>query len=275
MSDLAVIGDVGGHRSVLRSVVRDLGGDLDRAELPSGLIIIQVGDLIGDRPDDVSLLASVRHMQERHPGRWIQLVGNWEARFLGGPPFVKRGSIEDGVPSEVQAVWTAGHLIAAVSVRSQRGGEALITHAGLKHGFWSSHAGTVSAPETAVVLRGLALQSPEVFFAAGSLAGSPGEAGPVWAKSGTELWASWEDVEPPFSQVHGHSQPYFFPRQQWDDDVPASLRSRATIDRTRRHITWRAGEHRIIGIDPSLGPSPRPKDLTPLVLRGASLALDA
>ena len=84
---LALIGDVGGHRNCLRACLRALDVNVDEHGLPDDLTIIQVGDLIGGSPDDDQLIADVDHLMQTNPGRWIQLLGNWEARHLGGTNF--------------------------------------------------------------------------------------------------------------------------------------------------------------------------------------------
>ena len=51
MARVAVIGDVGGHADQLRKVLRELGAESE--QLPSDLIVIQVGDLVDRGPDSI------------------------------------------------------------------------------------------------------------------------------------------------------------------------------------------------------------------------------
>ncbi len=46
---VVVLGDIGGHRRVLRHVLGTLGVDVDDGTIPPNTCIIQVGDLIGGR----------------------------------------------------------------------------------------------------------------------------------------------------------------------------------------------------------------------------------
>ena len=57
MARVAVIGDVGGHADQLRKVLRELGAESE--QLPSDLIVIQVGDLVDRGPDSIGVLDTV------------------------------------------------------------------------------------------------------------------------------------------------------------------------------------------------------------------------
>ena len=63
-----------------------LGADLDSGVVPEGLAIIQVGDLVHKGPDSGECFALADRFLVSSPGRWVQLVGNHEAQYLGGTP---------------------------------------------------------------------------------------------------------------------------------------------------------------------------------------------
>ena len=88
MGAVAIIGDVGGHAGQLAQCLAHLG--VTPAVWPEGLTVVQVGDLLGG-VDDRRVVAMV----EPHivAGRWVQLLGNWDSRALGGCWFMspKRG----------------------------------------------------------------------------------------------------------------------------------------------------------------------------------------
>jgi hypothetical protein len=279
---VAVIGDVGGHRACLRTALARVGADLDAADLPDGLVVIQVGDLVGG-PDDAALVEDVDRLTARYPGRWLQLIGNWEAQFLGGPAFVRSGAatpVDPAAAAGVRRLWAERRLHPAVGVASGSGIDVLITHAGLSREFWRCELGApASAADAARELAVLARRDRGVLFRPGALlAETPvaGPAGPLWAVASTEVWPSWLEEAPPFGQVHGHTSPYFFGGRRWNDEVTDAVRQRSRVIAERRHIWFDAAPgRRIVGIDPGLGRRPRGGELHALLLRTATVVGDA
>ncbi len=273
-SRVMVIGDVGGHRWVLRHMLAKLGIDVEGGTIPEDTCIIQVGDLVGGGQEDAGLVEDVDCLIQSNPGRWVQLVGNWEARHVGGPVFGhrRRDRVELPEPAvkRLQAWWKTGTMVTAATVRSERGGEALITHAGVGREFWlTALKGERDVRACAQRLGELAVTRPGVVFRPGlMLDGSlaKGAPGPVWAEAAREVWASWAGHHMPFHQIHGHTAPYYFRGQRWHPEVPESLREHATLYEQERHVWWTDGDHRIVGIDPGLGMKPRAGDLVPLSL---------
>lgn len=271
---LALIGDVGGHRQVLACTLRGLGGDVDRYLLPDDLVVVQVGDLVGGGEQDAAVVADVDNWMQRNSDRWFQLLGNWESRHLGGPAFTspRRDRVE--LPSSAQATlrrWVNDDSARiALAFRSSRGGEALVTHAGLTREFWEHElSSSPSAQECAWRLNIALGREPDRVFRPGEMLVrvSRDPPGPVWA-SAAEVWTSWELHAQPFNQVHGHTNPYFYGRRQWAPEMPEHLRAEARVDEALRHTAWtdRAGR-RIVTIDPGLGSRPRANDLHALVMR--------
>lgn len=276
---VVVIGDIGGHRRVLRHVLRTLGVDVDSAAIPEGTCIIQVGDLIGGRFEDASVIDDVDRLLDANPGRWIQLAGNWEARHLGGPVFGKRGHadvpLSDDAEMRLRAWWKATSMVVAATVRSRCGDVGLITHAGVTRPFWLRELNAErDASLCASRLNTLARAHPRVVFRPGMMLGaSPHQRppGPVWAAAGQELWPSWSGHAMPFHQIHGHTSAYNFRGRTWFPDVPQRLRQSAEVVQGKRHVRWANDGRTIVCVDPGLGRTPRLADLVPLVFSAATV----
>ena len=275
---LALIGDVGGHRHCLHACLRALGVDVDNHELPDGLTVIQVGDLIGGGPGDDDLIAEVDRFICRNPGRWLQLLGNWEARHLGGinfgHPTRDQHPLAPGSVVTLRRWLTDGHLRVGVAVRAEDGREVLVTHAGLTQWFWKVHLdSTMSAADAVQQLERLRTHYPGVLHAAGRLLGESSlKAGPLWATA-TEVWTSWAHTALPFDQVHGHTTPYWWKRKAWWDDTTDYMHTNSTPDHANRHLRCAFGDRHITTIDPGLGKQPRASDLHALTLRRIGVAI--
>ncbi len=255
-----------------------LGADVPAYKLPPDLTVVQVGDLLGGSQDDEAILDDVNEWMTRNPGQWVQLIGNWEARHLGGPRFSH--DRRDRVPLPARSIhlleswWRDGRALTAIALRSSRNVPVLVTHAGLTRQFWTVELGSEpSASRCAARLNTLAHVRRNVAFRPGRMLCDPrasGPPGPVWAMAAEEVWPSWDMHPMPFHQVHGHTSPYFFRARRWSSEIPAPLRDRAVLHTGPRHIWWTSHSgHRIIGIDPGLGPRPQLHDLCPLLLPGA------
>jgi hypothetical protein len=273
---VAIIGDVGGQRRCLDACLRALGVDPSSHRLPPDLTIVQVGDLIGAKQDDQGIVEEVDQWLTLNPSRWIQLAGNWEQAFLDGRYLRRSRSVGPELEPDASAVeqlstWMdARALRVAVAVRSSRGMDALVTHAGMTRTFWQEHCGSDSTAS------GVAVRMNELGIGGGSPVGREGEMcgasdgnpGPLWA-SGREVWQSWLGEELPFNQVHGHSSPYFWGKRVWNDDISQELKGQVTLKPELRHLWFEQGGTRIVGIDPGLWDRSKPVDLHPLVLHDA------
>lgn len=80
MTRIVIVGDVGGCADELRRVVLPGSEDPDT-------VVVQVGDLVDRGPDSAGVLALVAGRLTAAPRRWVQLVGNHEAQYLGGERF--------------------------------------------------------------------------------------------------------------------------------------------------------------------------------------------
>ena len=219
MTRLAIIGDVGGHAHRLIQALLALGADPIRGTLPEDLVVVQLGDLIHKGPASVEVLAIVDRMLAGSPMRWIQLVGNHEANYLGGPRFMSPGrELGEAHQADLRRLDGDGDLRIAVAFDSQVS-PLLITHAGLSAAKWQDIGEPATAGETAKLLNA-EWDDPETRAAACRWRSWPGDAdrapGVCWT-SPNELTLGWAggDTSLPFSQVSGH-HPFLDPlRAEW------------------------------------------------------------
>src|SRR4029453_366134 len=78
MATVVIVGDVGGCSAEL---ARALGS------VPADAGVGQVGDLVDRGPDSSGVLALVGRRLAEAPRRWVQLLGNHEAPYVGHPEF--------------------------------------------------------------------------------------------------------------------------------------------------------------------------------------------
>jgi hypothetical protein len=245
---LLIVGDVGGCADELRRVVLPALDD-------PGTVVIQVGDLIDRGPDSAGVLAIVR--EHLPTGRWIQLIGNHEAQYLGSEPFWPE-RIAGGDADLLRRWWLTDRLRVACAVRAGDGEEFLVTHAGLTVDAWRD----LDEPVTATTAADLLNTRPEPLLWH--------DRGPLWAEAGPHLYRSWLDasVGPPFGQIHGHSTIVSYRRRAWA--CPERIRARSTVDWDARQTTTRISGARFIAVDPKHGQAGAPA-WAPLILDGAML----
>ncbi|GAA2691654.1 metallophosphoesterase [Actinoplanes palleronii] len=248
MARIVIVGDVGGCAEQLERVVLPLADDPDT-------VVVQVGDLVDRGPDSSAVL---RLVEERLPtGRWIQLLGNHEAQYLGGARFWRQELAVDDA-ARLTTWWLREWLRVAAAVRTADGEELLLCHAGLTVDTWRE----LGAPVTASTAAGLLNTRPEPLLW--------GYDGPLWAEAGSRLYPSWlDDIEAlPFSQVHGHSTVVDFTTEGYVCEE--RIRARTTVDWAARHTMTRVSGGRFVGVDPKHGTSGAPR-WAPLVLHDAHL----
>ena len=288
MGAVAIIGDVGGHAGQLAQCLAYLG--VTPAVWPEGLTVVQVGDLLGG-VDDQQVVAMV----EPHivAGRWVQLLGNWDSRALGGCWFMSPKRGEPDADAEVRiALWhSAGFATHAAAVTTHGGSTAVVTHAGVTAPFWRQALGGTRDPiEAAGRINELPL---EVIHQPGRMLGYQEPAGkvdsgyprhddevgdgvappvgPIWADT-DELWSSWLHIASPWPQVHGHTSAWF--RNGWSEQAPPSALPYAARNRQLRHTRYMTGKGSgppLLGIDCSVWAS-RELVLHPLVIPNAQVA---
>lgn len=257
-SNVAVIGDVGGHRDELESALIDLEWDPETGRLPPGLVVVQVGDLVHRGPDSTGVLDLVERVMDANPNQWVQLIGNHEGHYLGGLDFQPRQhqiSLADQV--RLRRWRREGRLHVAAAIEVDGVGEMLVTHAGLTAGMWRRTGSHASARETAQILNLMFVQGHASLHYPGAMVQdypTTFSAGPVWAHPTKEVLASWLELgDMPFHQVHGHATEFRWRDGRWDNDVPVELRQPDAVDRQRRHTRLTVGSHVLMGIDPGHG----------------------
>lgn len=250
---VAVIGDVGGHRTPLHLELIRLGADPHTGELPPGLTIIQVGDLINRGPDSEGVVALADRYLRDQPDQWIQLVGNHETLYLDDPMFEWSEKVDDATSATLRRWWATGSMRVGAAVSTPRG-DFLVTHAGLTAGFWRSVLGVPgTASGAAVALNGLIGSRDSTLFRGGSMltGRTSHSAGPLWAQAASELVPSWFQATMPFGQIHGHSSivDWSTGELRGNDAVVAST----VVNVVGRHETTTLTGGQIIGIDPGHG----------------------
>jgi hypothetical protein len=266
-SAVSVIGDVGGHRRCFDDVLDRLG--VVGNHVPSGLVIVQVGDLIGGRNGlNRYLLNRVDELMAANPGRWVQLMGNWESRHI--PGFTQFDARKDEEPLDASGVatlrrwWDDGLMQLGTAVRFEKR-EVLITHAGLTGWMWRDLGEPRSAEVAAELLNEAGKYATAFVGQSGEMCAPERSSkqwdaryerpGPLWAST-KELWSSWHD-EPvmPFDQVVGHTAPFYFNRDTWSPHlagIAPEVLACAVPSITSRHVAFRSGGGVIHSIDPQL-----------------------
>jgi len=271
-----VIGDIGGHAAVLEEVLRRVGANPDTGELPDGLGVIQVGDLVrlsarAGRESDRCVEIADRFIC--HSGsRWLQLIGNHEVACLGGPrmPAWKRPEAAlSGRTIETLERWWKERSMVLAGVVEASGQAALVTHAGLTSGFLES-LGTHDLISTAQQLNLLAGEDFAKWMRPGVLVSGEADlaADCIWADSGRELYPSWEIPKLPFSQVHGHSQLFIWEKNAWSGAAPSWAKKACEVHVDERQVRFERDGKFLLGIDWILKDPASVPELLPEVLIG-------
>lgn len=253
---VAVIGDVGGHLVEFRAELERLGVDTELGRVPPGLLVVQVGDLVHRGPASDAVIELVDRCLRASPGRWLQLVGNHEAQYLGTPAFDWPETISPPSQERIRAWWSTGRMLAAVALPTDRG-TFLVTHAGLTAGYWRAMLDVpATAEHAAIALNALIGQRESRLFRPGMMlgAGRPSRlAGPIWAEAAHELAGSWLDTRLPFSQLHGHSSIFDWDQGDFRAGQPPRVQQATEVDVEARHETTTLIDGVLVGIDPGHG----------------------
>lgn len=255
------------HDSVLTKrvfIISDIHGDIDRFRselvkagvqdevIPSDITVVQIGDLVHGRGQSQSecVLLADRLLRENN-GRYIQLLGNHDAHYLGGPSVQSRSVFRqaDKQTIEILKSWQDKDLWTyALSIDN-----FLITHAGLTAGVWKEIGSPQSVNEAArainydmafeTLMRPGFLMSGELNYSAGILC----------SRTAAELAQSWLlEKQMPFSQIHGHESAWWWPDNNWHEDVPQSVKQVTKVDHIHRHSRTKIGDKILWSIDGKL-----------------------
>ena len=244
---IAVFGDIGGHAQPFADELIILGCDPETGEMPDDLVVVQVGDLIHRGPDQEAVLVMVARFMAKHPDRWIQLVGNHESHYLGGPEFIHGGpELQDNSIVELQTWWATHKIFLACGIHGDDGRDWLVTHAGLTYLIWRHLNSPKTVGEAADRINELGWSNPDAAFWPGWMLGGNQpdyKAGVVWAHPTYELYDSWgrKDATASFGQIHGHATSYNWSRGTLDQSVDVAKKwgiiDRADVDLAMRHTT--------------------------------------
>jgi hypothetical protein len=254
----AVLGDIGGHATVLDTILRSLGADVGSGELPPGLDIVQVGNLVrlshrrGAGSDRCVEIAE--RFIAASPGRWTQLIGNHEVACIGGPAMSTWDPPSACMTAKtlrtLKRWWDTGAMRAA-TVIPFRGQEALVTHAGLTRERHETLGMPATPTDAARVLNEVVGDDLHHWGAPGVLvSGTPSlSADCLWADATSELYPSWAGHDMPFSQVHGHSQVFDWHRLSWRAGLPDMVKAMSIVDPARRRVRFGGPGNVLLGID--------------------------
>lgn len=267
----ALFGDIGGHRRLFEEALTRLGVDVEATTIPTGLTVVQVGDLVDRGPDSAGCVALADRFLRADPQHWIQLFGNHEGNRIGGTRFWDE-PLEEEARATLANWWTGCQARLAVGIRSYAEGELLVSHGGMVAPLWEL-LGRPSLGAAVERINTWVGRDLDLAFAAGGMLGRGGIPGPVWPDAGTELYGSWELAgSAPFGQVHGHSSIADWTRGTLQKGAPRWLRKRTEVDPVSRHHRVVIGGHPFFGIDATLGAQAMLEVLSPLVVEGELVA---
>lgn len=276
MSKIAIFGDVSAQYDPFYAGLVALGVTED-LKIPEDLTIIQVGDLVHKGPDSDKVVAMVATLIENNPDQWIQLFGNHEGQYLGGPEFWS----EDPDLSTIETIryWRvdkkAKMAVGLVDLDTDE--KLLVTHAGLTPSFWHKHC--LRSREMSIVVEHLNELAPTLRFKPGiMLNGEPiHEASPAWAHCIAEVYVPWlqaqvANISMPFSQVHGHTTPYFWGQGSWGRNAPEKVIKRTELDFDKRHsFTTLDKKTRFISTDPGFGKFTSVEAMSPFIIENGEI----
>jgi len=263
---LALFGDVQGHVDVYTEALERLGVDIERGRVPKDLKVIQVGDLIHKGPASDEVIRLADRLLRTSPERYVQLAGNHDGQYLGGPLFWAN-TIGDDAARTLASWFVDGAIAIAHAFETTEFGAVLASHGGMSLERWA-HFGK---PEDPVVASRLLNEEfwndPASALKPGiMLMGEPGPPGVAWTEPVRELYLPWAEAEwMPFSQVHGHRSAYSWRNGKWFRDVPRRLRKVMVADTEARHTRMTVGTQTFVGIDTAYGARPE-APLVPLIL---------
>jgi hypothetical protein len=273
---IGVIGDIGGHLDVFERALVCLGVDVASAGIPPDLTVVQVGDLVHKGPDSGGCVALADRLLAS--GRYVQLLGNHEAHYLGGPDVRARPGVQEIAPAAAAVLrrWHRQRTARlAVAAETTEYGEVLLTHGGLTFGLWRALGSPSSLSLAADRLNSL-LDDPAAAFRPGWLMTGvyDSSAGVTCPRTGVELAAPWlERGEMPFSQVHGHEGVWYWPSDAFHEDCPPAVRAASTVDTVRRLCSVEISGRVLLSVDWVLGEVAPAGEWEPLLLDGAVCGL--
>lgn len=270
MKKLAFFGDVGGHFMQFHAALEKLGVDTDKGVVPEDLIVCQVGDLVHKGPNSRGTVALVDKLLKRSPDNYVQLLGNHEGQYVGGPVFWDQ-FMDSETTNTIERWYENQQANLAAAFYTDEYGPLMATHAGMTVQFWNKYVHKTDVVGAANVINNL---PTEIQFIPGyMLGGTPvWEGGPAWAHMSLELYLPWDlaPIDPPFSQLHGHTSVVWWDRKRWSQDMQ-TFADRCDVDVEKRHSVLTIRDKKFIGCDPGYGRRATQVQMYPLILHGELL----
>jgi len=265
MTRYALFGDIQGHVGPYEAALRALGVDVETGAVPEGVVIIQVGDLVHKGPDSAATIALADRLLTTSPTRYVQLAGNHEGHYLGGPEFWSKPI--DPASAVTLAQWYIdGRLQIATSV-TIGATDLFISHGGLTVSNWKRLGSLTTARSVAEVLNDEFRTEPAFALRPGRmLMGAEGPPGVAWSEPHDELYQPWlAEENAPFGQVHGHASIVNWRSGRFYRGVDRKLRKPMLVDHEARHTSITLGGQPFYGIDTAYGASEATPVPTPLL----------
>lgn len=220
-----IYGDLAGWLEPFKESLFRYGVDVreDYAIVPPDKVVIQVGDLVHRGPHSEEMIRFVdKTMHFNPPGKWIQLLGNHEGGYIGGPVFGAQGHDFFNMSAETEDIlggWWDDNKARMACAIEWEGEQYLISHAGLCSQTWKWMESPPTPRSAAVTLNSLPVQ---VAFAPGIMLGGQTRTksgaipvGVAWASAAQEVYPSWDKEPHSFNQIHGHSTIYHWSNKFW------------------------------------------------------------
>lgn len=272
MATVHVFGDTGGHGLQLFKALSTIGVDLETGEIPEGVIIVHLGDLIHKGPASNTIVSMVDKLIRNNPGQWLQVLGNHEFQHIEeGIDFWNCSCTPDtqatiqewyseGLARVAWAIegvlpnkWTTGNRPVG---QEELVGSFLATHGGLTYPLWKK----LGEPDSAT-LAADRLNAKRSWCAgsAGEMLGMTnryGMVGPVWAMASKETFHYWHlewlksHLKMPFGQLVGHNAPFSFDSGNWWGNVSKDFRKVSKVNLEDRRTVCFVAESVLICMDP-------------------------
>lgn len=265
MTRYALFGDIQGHAGPYAHALEDLGVDVAAGVVPPHLVVIQVGDLIHKGPESDATVELADRLLRTSPDRYVQLIGNHEGHYLGGPQFWPEPIAASA--AVMMADWFVEGLLKIATTVPAAGVDLLVCHGGLTAANWNRLGRPTEPRAVADQLNAEFRADPAFALRPGRmLYGETGPPGVAWTEPHDELYRPWIDEGTvPFGQVHGHASLIDWRTGRFYRGVARKLRNAIDVDRDARHTSIVIGGQPFHGIDTAYGSSAATPPPTPLV----------
>ena len=281
---IVILGDIGGQAIVFKKILKKLGINLNELILPPNMIIIQLGDIIRLYPnfkqENTEIISLVNKLIIKNPTNWIQLLGNHEIAFFGGP-FCTNWDKAVSQHSENLLInlWEENKIYIACGVTTFEDNN-------IKREYLASHAGLTKS--NLELMKTVSLQNVVSFLnkdiGTNNVISTPGwyynkqitlTADAQWAEVNQELYLPWlKEKSMPFSQIHGHNSPYFWLENRRQDTIVPEVKDVTHIDNDRRiTVTSHSDGNKFYAIDWTMGNTIIKKVWKPFIIPNGDLIL--